>query len=172
MCPFHKLATRHHWSVHTRQPTCYGSPVATILAHIAVKAGREADFERIARDLFVASHAHDAGLLRYEYWRGAEPGTYYSLLSFRDFRSFLAHQTSDHHEHASPLIGDVVSGIRLEWVDPVDGACDLPPTSAGFHDHDRDVDRDVDRDNLTRLYARRFAVREAEWWRMLRESNV
>jgi quinol monooxygenase YgiN len=137
--------------------------VATILAHITVKAGREEEFERIARDLFVESHAHDEGLLRYEYWRGSDPSSYYSLLSFHDFRAFIAHQTSDHHELASPLIGDVVMGIRLEWVDPVDGASNLPRTSA------QELSGDLD--ELTKLYARRFAVRESQWWQSLRGDD-
>jgi len=72
--------------------------VATILAHITVKPGAEARFEEISRDLYRASHAGEQGLLRYEYWRGSEPSTYYTLLAFTDFAAFIAHQTSEHHE--------------------------------------------------------------------------
>lgn len=134
--------------------------VATILAHISVTEGQEAAFESIARGLFDASHANDEGLIRYEYWRGEDRGAYYALLSFRDFASFIAHQTSDHHESASPELAEVVRHIRLEWVDPVSGASDLPQTAS------QSLDGELD--ELTRLYARRFAVREAAWWGSVR----
>lgn len=134
--------------------------MATILAHITVADGREAAFESIARALFDASHAHDRGLRRYEYWRGTDSGAYYALLSFDDFASFIAHQTSDHHESASAELARMITGIRLEWVDPVEGASDLPPTST------QELHGELD--ELTRVYARRFAVREATWWAHVR----
>ena len=80
--------------------------MSTILAHLRVKPGEEARFEGIARELYAGSQASDRGLRHYEYWRGAEPGTYYCLLAYDDHRSFVAHQTSDHHESASPLLRD------------------------------------------------------------------
>lgn len=134
--------------------------MATILAHISVKPGSEARFEQISRDLHDASHGHEQGLLRYEYWRGSEPGTYYTLLSFSDFRAFIAHQTSDHHEAASPLLGSVLAGLRLEWVDPIQGASSLPSTNQ--------QDLSDATDELTRAYAKRFAAQVAEWWQDLR----
>ncbi|MEM8903682.1 MAG: antibiotic biosynthesis monooxygenase [Actinomycetota bacterium] len=102
--------------------------MATILAHLRVRPGEEERFESIARRLHESTHAHEADVLRYEYWRGAEPGAYYTLLSFRDEHGFIAHQVSEHHEDAGAGLGEVLADIRLEWVDPVDGACGLPPT--------------------------------------------
>ena len=130
--------------------------MATILAHIRVKPGTEAEWEAVARELFTATHEHETGVRRYEYWRGSEPRTYYTLLSFDDFRTFIAHQTSEHHETASPRIGALVEALRLEWVDPVDGASDLPATAS------QDVPADAD--ELTRTYAERFAAQIADWW--------
>jgi quinol monooxygenase YgiN len=130
--------------------------MATILAHIRVKPGTEAEWESIARELFASTHEHETGVRRYEYWRGSEPRTYYTLLSFDDFRTFIAHQTSEHHETASPKIGACVESLRLEWVDPVEGASDLPPTAS------QDVPDDAD--ELTNTYAQRFAAQIADWW--------
>ena len=130
--------------------------MATILAHITVKPGSESAFEAISRDLYAASHAGEEGLIRYEYWRGSEPGTYYTLLAFRDFASFIAHQTSEHHEAASPQLGSVLAGLRLEWVDPMQGASPLPSTEA--------QDLSGSTDELTRAYAKRFAAQVAPWW--------
>lgn len=135
--------------------------MATILAHLKVKEGSERAFEEISRDLYQASHAGEEGLLRYEYWRGSEPRTYYTLLSFADFAAFIAHQTSDHHEAASPKLGAVLEGLRLEWVDPLDDASPLLPTEA--------QDLSAAEDALTRLYAQRFAAQVAPWWIPLRD---
>jgi len=133
--------------------------MATILAHIQVKAGSEQDFEATARDLYQAT-ADEPGKRYYEYWRAATPGLYYCLLAFDDFNAFLEHQTSDHHESASPRLGELIEQLRLEWVDPVLGASPLPATDsqplAG------------DADELTTQYHELFGVEMQDWWMPLR----
>lgn len=136
--------------------------MATILAHIRVHPGAEARFEELAAALYRATHEHEAGVRRYEYWRGAEPGAYYSLLSFEDSDAFLDHQTSDHHEAASPALGEAIAAIRLEWVDPLAQASPLVPTRA--------APVAPDASELRRRYARWFAVEEAAWWLPLRDA--
>lgn len=136
--------------------------MATLLAHITVKEGLEGAFEAVARHLFATSHELEVGLVRYEYWRGSEPRTYYAHLSFADFASFIAHQTSDHHEGSSAELGRVVEAIELEWIDPVGGASPLVPTVA------QDLS-DADAE-LTRRYARIFVARIAAWWLPFRSS--
>jgi quinol monooxygenase YgiN len=130
--------------------------LATLLAHIQVKKGREAEFEQIAAELYAQTHANEPDCLRYEYWRGAEPGLYYSLLSFQDFDAFLRHQVSDHHETASPAIGAVCADVKLEWIDPIGAASALPPTEM--------QELAEDADEKTRLYHKVFAAVVQEWW--------
>jgi quinol monooxygenase YgiN len=130
--------------------------MATILAHIRVKEGEEARFEALAAELYRATHSAETAVLRYEYWRGAEPRTYYSLLSFEDFRGFIAHQTSEHHESASPALGEAIEKIRLEWLDPIQESSPLPATA-----HQEPA---PDADELTRRYSALFAARISEWW--------
>lgn len=134
--------------------------MATLLAHITIKPGKESEWEEICRRLYAATHEHETDVRRYEYWRGAEPRTYYTLLSFDDHRAFIEHQTSDHHETASPQIGACVESIRLEFVDPMQGASDLAPTN-----HQEAAD---DADDLTRTYTDRYAAQVADWWAALR----
>ncbi len=134
--------------------------MATLLAHITVRPGSESRFEQIARELHERTHADEPDVLRYEYWRGADERTYYSLLSFPDHRAFIVHQTSDHHETASPQIGAVVESLRLEWVDPIDGAGTLPPTNA--------QPALEGADDLTSKYTEQYAARVADWWLALR----
>jgi quinol monooxygenase YgiN len=130
--------------------------MATLLAHITVRPGTEAEFEGLARTLYERTHNSEPGVTYYEYWRGAAPRMYYTLLSFEDHRAFIAHQTSDHHEAASPGIGRLVESIRLEWVDPIDGASPLPLTETQPAPNGADA--------LTFDYTDRFAAEVAEWW--------
>ena len=134
--------------------------MATLLAHIRVHPGMEARFEAIASQLHAATHREEPGVRRYEYYRGATPGSYYGLLAFDDFLAFLEHQTSPHHEGASPSLGEVVADLRLEWLDPISTASELDPTEmqelpAGASD-------------LARRYHAIFAADVQDWWRPLR----
>ena len=130
--------------------------MATLLAHITVKPGSEERFEGIARDLYARTHEMEADVVRYEYWRGADPRTYYTLLSFPDHRAFIGHQTSDHHEEASPAIGETVESLRLEWVDPIADASPLVATEA--------QNAPDGASELVATYTDRFAAEVAEWW--------
>ena len=130
--------------------------MATLLAHIQVKPGREAEFEAIAASLYRDTHREETGCLRYEYWRGAAPGFYYSLLAFEDFHGFLRHQVSDHHEVASPRIGEVCQEVRLEWVDPMADASSLPST--------RMQSLPEGADEKTARYHEIFAAVVQDWW--------
>lgn len=147
MAPFVSLALRRLF---------YGRYMATLLAHITVTPGSEGRFEGIARELYERTHATEPDVLRYEYWRGAQDRSYYTLLSFPDHHAFLVHQTSDHHEEASPSIGAVVESIRLEWVDPIADASPLPPTNS--------QDAPEGADELTAKYAKSYAAQVADWW--------
>lgn len=154
---------RRPGSVPEFEPTAtatYVGVMATILAHITVKPGTEAEWEAIAADLYAKSHEHEDDILRYEYWRGAEERTYYTLLSFPDHQAFIVHQTSDHHETASPNIGRVVEKIRLEWVDPISDSSPLPPTNA--------QPAPDGADELTLKYTESYAAVIADWWHALR----
>ncbi|MDH3752343.1 MAG: antibiotic biosynthesis monooxygenase [Acidimicrobiia bacterium] len=130
--------------------------MATILAHITVKPGCESVFESIAARLFRRTHDDETAVRRYEYWRGAEPRTYYTLLAFDDFNGFLAHQTSPHHENEAQAIRDAVETLTLEWVDPIVGASPLVPTE--------DRPSPDGADELVRRYANLYAPDVQEWW--------
>ena len=130
--------------------------MATFLAKITIFEGKEAAFEETARMMWEATHAHEPNCRRYEYWRGAKPGFYYSLLSFDDFHGFLRHQVSDHHEAASPRIGETCQSVRLEWVDPIPESSPLPET--------RMQDLPAGADAKTTKYHEVFAAIVQEWW--------
>ena len=72
--------------------------MATLLAHIQIQPGKEDKWEAIMRDMVHHTFGTEEGVIRYEYWKGQEPLSYYCLLSFKDKWAFYHHQMSDHHE--------------------------------------------------------------------------
>ena len=137
--------------------------MATILAHIVIREGKENEFESIAGTLHQASHAAEDRVRAYGYWRAAAPRTYYALLAFDDYLAFMAHQTSNHHEDASPQLRECIDSMSLEWVDPVEGASKLAAS--------RPQDPPADAPPLLVRYAERFPVAVAEWWGALRRAR-
>ena len=143
----------------------YAPAMATLLAHIRVRPGMEARFEEIARDLYRATHEREANVRRYEYWRGAEPSTYYALESFDDLAGFVAHQTSEHHEAARPALGEVIEDIWLEWVDPLPTASPLATTTT--------AGTPADATELERSCYERFAgALLQDWWDEVRAASA
>lgn len=94
--------------------------MTTLLAHIRIKPGKEDKWEAIIEDMVTQTFATEEGVARYEYWKGQDTNSYYCLLSFKDKHAFYEHQMSDHHEAHD--FGDVLESIKLEYVDPVEGA--------------------------------------------------
>lgn len=135
--------------------------MATLLAHIRVRPGAEKRFEQIARELHDATHACEPDVRRYEYWRGAEPGTYYALESFGDFAGFLAHEASPHHLGALPALREVLQDVRLEWVDPIVGASPLAPTY---------LTPPPDATDREEEYSERYGAEVQDWWLPLRTA--
>lgn len=136
--------------------------MATLLAHIRIKAGSEARFEEVAQDMFERTHGHEKNVRRYEFWRGAEPSTYYCLESFDDLHGFLEHQTSAHHEEHGPTFGEVIEDMWLEWVDPIADASPLAPTKNQALSQDA---TDEMRDKFPR-----FSSIAADWWSAFRDG--
>ena len=130
--------------------------MATLLAHIKIKPGKEAHFEDLQGWLFDKTKELEPGCRAYEFFRGAEPGFYYGLLSFDDFTAFMIHQTSDHHEEFGAKFGDAVEAIKLEWVDPVGKASTLAPTNP--------QDLPADANDLMKAYSRTYAIDMQDWW--------
>lgn len=136
--------------------------MATILVHIKIREGHEARFEDLARHMFEATHRDESAVREYQYWRGAAPRTYYTFMSFDDHRAFITHQTSDHHEDSSSDLRAAIEEIELEWVDPIDGASNLPPT-------DRQP-APTDANELIVKYTDLYAAAVAQWWKPLRDA--
>ena len=132
--------------------------MATLLVKIKVFEGKEKEFESAARTMHEATHLHEPGCRRYEYYRGAEKRSYYCLESFDNFLSFMKHQTSEHHESSD--FSSSIEQVDLEWLDPIQGASELAPTEP------QNVPEDADQ--LTREYSKKYGIVMQEWWLKLR----
>ena len=131
--------------------------MATFLAKIKVFEGKEAEFEETARMMYTNTQKED-GLMRYEYWRGTEPRTYYCFESWENYHAFLGHQTSDHHE--GPDWPSLLENLEIEWLDPMKDASPLPPT-----EHQ---DLPEDASDLVRQHAENIPLGVQSWWAALR----
>lgn len=101
----------------------------TLLTHILVKPEAIGRWETILRDLVCRTHAEEPAVIRYEYWRGADAGRYYALLSYPAAVDFYAHQASDYHDAYMADFEAMFADVRIEWIDPVaDGGSGLPGT--------------------------------------------
>ena len=135
--------------------------MSSLLAKIQIHPGKEAEFEEVMAYMYGQTHSAEEGVLRYEYWRGREPGFYYCLLSFRDATTFWRHQASDHHEGQMQRFIECIAALDLEIIDPVQQASPLPPTL------DASVSQDAS--PAEQEQARRFPIATADWWRALRD---
>lgn len=129
--------------------------MTTLLAHIKIKPGSEAQWEAIMADMIHQTWSTEPGVKRYEYWKGEAPNLYYCLLSFESKEAFYRHQMSPHHEGHD--FAAVLEDIRLEYVDPVKGAGGgLAPTV--------DTPLPADADAELKTAQERFPLTIPGWW--------
>jgi quinol monooxygenase YgiN len=136
--------------------------MSSLLAKIQIHPGKEQEFEDVMAYMYRQTHETEEGVLRYEYWRGREPGFYYCLLSFRDALTFWRHQASDHHEGEMERFAACIAALDLETIDPVRGASPLPATIAG-----EDVPAESE---FVQEMAKLYPIALAEWWKPLRKK--
>lgn len=92
----------------------------TFIATLVVKAGQEAQFERLQKELSELTHANEPGTLVYDVIRSrTKPRTYVVYGRFADEAAFQAHMQSPFHERLVPPILACVEGEMdlhmLDW---------------------------------------------------------
>jgi len=95
--------------------------MVAFIATLKIKAGREAEFERLQTELSNLSHAKEPGLIVYDVIRHrTEARTYVVYARFADQAAFEFHQAADFHERLVPPILDCVDGeMDLQFFDRV-----------------------------------------------------
>jgi len=134
--------------------------MATLFAKIKINKGKEKDFEDVCRALHKETMT-EKGCRQYSYWRANEERTYYCLLVFDSYKDFLIHQSSDYHENLIvPRGPEFFEDFSTEWLDPLEGASDGPPT-----EHQAAAPSDPE---LERRYSDMMPAVVAGWWKSLR----
>lgn len=128
--------------------------MATLLCHIEINPGKEPEFERVMKEMYRRTHAEEPNCVRYEYFRAAQPGKYYSLLSFTDSVAFWEHQISDYHEGFD--FASMIKSLDMEWVDPVADASPLITTKS--------TELPEAAEDLVKTAAQTYPVSEQPWW--------
>ena len=77
--------------------------MATLMAYMKIREGKEAEYEDQQAWLYEQTHANEERVRRYEFFRGQDRGEYYAILSFDDH--------------------------WVKWIDPLGRASKLAPTN-------------------------------------------
>jgi quinol monooxygenase YgiN len=91
------------------------------IATLRIKKGREAEFERLQRELSDLTHAEEPDTRVYDVIRHrTDPAVYVVYARFTDQSAFDLHQATSFHERLVPRIIDCVDGAMdlqfYEWV--------------------------------------------------------
>jgi quinol monooxygenase YgiN len=132
--------------------------MATLLCHIEINPGKEPEFEAVMKEMYRRTHSEEPNCVRYEYYRGAQPGKYYSLLSFTDSVEFWKHQISDYHEGYD--FASMIKSLEMEWVDPVADASPLIPTVS--------TEPPASASELIKTAAETYVLQLQAWWEAYR----
>ncbi len=91
----------------------------TFIATLKVKAGMEAEFEKLQQELSTLTHQHEPDTLVYDVIKHRElPRTYVVYARFKDDKAFQFHQTTAFHDRLVPPILACVDGaMDLQFFD-------------------------------------------------------
>ncbi len=92
----------------------------TFIATLGIKQGKEAEFERLQKELAELTHANEPGTLVYDVIKSRDkPRTYVVYARFKDEAAFQTHQVSPFHDRLVPPIMACVEGDMdlkmLDW---------------------------------------------------------
>jgi quinol monooxygenase YgiN len=89
------------------------------IATLKVKPGREADFERLQRELSELTHAQEPDTFVYDVIRHrTDPSVYVVYARFKDEASFQLHQTTAFHDRlVPPILATVAGDMDLQFYD-------------------------------------------------------
>jgi quinol monooxygenase YgiN len=91
----------------------------TFIATLVVAQGKEAEFERLQRELSTLTHDHEPGTVVYDVLKQREaPSTYVVYGRFKDDAAFQAHQASKFHDRlVPPILACLAKEMDLKFYD-------------------------------------------------------
>lgn len=95
--------------------------MSTFIARLVVKAGKEADFERLQRELSQLTHEQEPDTYVYDVLRHREVArTYIVYARFKNEAAFQYHQTTPFHERlVPPIVECLEKPFDIEFFDHV-----------------------------------------------------
>jgi autoinducer 2-degrading protein len=84
----------------------------TFLSRMTVKAGKEAEFERIVMELQRRVHAEEKGFVYFEFFKLREPRRYAVLESFPDEATEHAHMNG---KILAAVVQDIIACVEGTW---------------------------------------------------------
>ena len=85
--------------------------MVTVIAKLKVRTGKEAEFERAAREMVAHVKAHEPGTLTYVLHRSAADPTVFAFYEvYADSAAFTAHSGSDRMRQFGRGLGGVLDG--------------------------------------------------------------
>ena len=85
--------------------------MVTVIAKLKVKSGKEAEFERAAREMVAHVKAHEPGTLTYVLHRSSADPTVFAFYEvYADSAAFTAHSGSDRMRQFGRGLGGVLDG--------------------------------------------------------------
>lgn len=93
-------------------------PRVTFLSRMTVKAGREAEYEKLTTDLTKKTLASEPDVIYYEFFKLREPRRYAVLESFKTEEAEHLHLASEAFKQVAPGIIDCLDGPYVrEYLD-------------------------------------------------------
>ena len=91
----------------------------TFIAKLVVKPGKEAEFERLQRELSQLTHAEEPDTLVYDVIRHrTQPRTYIVYSRFNNEAAFEAHQKASFHDRlVPPILACLEQDMDLQFFD-------------------------------------------------------
>ncbi|GAK45211.1 antibiotic biosynthesis monooxygenase [Tepidicaulis marinus] len=96
--------------------------VIGVVATMKVQAGKEAEFEKVFKDLQSKVKANEPGCLQYDLCKSkSNPQTFVIMEQYESQEALDAHGKSDYFKAAFPALGAVLDGAPgLEFLDRID----------------------------------------------------
>ncbi|MEZ5498760.1 MAG: antibiotic biosynthesis monooxygenase family protein [Steroidobacteraceae bacterium] len=93
--------------------------MTTFIATLEVKSGKEAEFEKLQKELSELTHAHEPDTLVYDVIKQRDtPRTYVVYARFRDEKAFELHQKTEFHDRlVPPILACLARDMELAFYD-------------------------------------------------------
>ena len=93
-----------------------------VVATLKIAPGKEAEFEKVAKDLMAKVKAHEAGTLTYQLYKSKkDANTYIFMEQYANEEALKAHGQTEYFKAAGPKLGPCLAGAPdIQYFDIVE----------------------------------------------------